>query len=828
MLAGLTLLYPSTSRLLVWPWALGGAVLWLAPVLVLLVRLARIVDFRLPPPLITAGIGLLAAATCASAALSPFSAATLPRVWPTLGGCALYLVLHDAFARRPERIAASARTLAIFGAVIAVASVVLWRLFASTSRNGYPFGHSNYTAGFIVLLAPWLVFQVWVNRGIARGLWVIALSTGLSALYGTSSRAGVLALLAGATLVTALALVRAKWSRWKKLLLVASLACVSLAGILANSRLRALLLDRAWSDSAQASNRQRDSMLGAGLLLGIERPLLGWGPGSVPLVYPKVRASAGGGIDNVVQLHSTPAQLWASLGGAGTAAILMLAGGTILILRPGRITRREVIAVTCLGVSICYIVLLGFLGSGVGAVAVFAIFTLLGVAAILMLAISTLREMGRRSYAPPEIAALSSLGGYAALSLTDHQLDVPAIAALALFGLAVITRSSSSAPKARTAATLLLSALTIGLLVPLQRDLRARHAYASALDLLAAGDLVGGLAKLDYATTLAPYDPYFQHQAAGALLALRDATTDPAHRLQLTRDVRTRLERSLAAGVHLEFPHFNLGWLCLELDDPTTAARHFTAAARLVPDKGGVYLGLGLALLEMKRPTDAIRAFALEALNDPRSALAPVWETPALAPLRPAIRAETAKLYIKLSGRFAFEVERAAPWASWWAGENVPPSDLRGFSSESRAFPAALPAIAAGRTIDASAPWAALYRAWLARDFSALGVDASTQAALARRAQRHGGDFTAFLRAGTEDEPALLRTLRRSRPGYGVLALHPDGPPLTDLYIVQENVVHADFAAGLFPAKGWLSGRSLLQLLPELGPAQETGTPSRP
>jgi hypothetical protein len=92
--------------------------------------------------------------------------------------------------------------------------------------------------------------------------------------------------------------------------------------------------------------------------------------------------------------------------------------------------------------------------------------------------------------------------------------------------------------------------------------------------------------------------------------------------------------------------------------------------------------------------------------------------------------------------------------------------------------------------------------------------DSAFAAALARRAGRHTQDFAAFLRAGTEDEAAFLRTSRRQRLGYGVLALHPGGPLLTDLFVVQENRVIADFAADDFPPKGWLPGRFLLALLP--------------
>jgi hypothetical protein len=48
-----------------------------------------------------------------------------------------------------------------------------------------------------------------------------------------------------------------------------------------------------------------------------------------------------------------------------------------------------------------------------------------------------------------------------------------------------------------------------------------------------------------------------------------------------------------------------------------------------------------------------------------------------------------------------------------------------------------------------------------------------------------------------------------------MLALHPEGPPLHDAYLVQENRAVTELAAGLFPAKGWLPGRFLLALLPE-------------
>lgn len=761
VLAGLTLLYPSTSRLLVWPWALGGAALWVVPVLVLLVRLMRAVEFRLPPPLMMAGVALLPAAACISAATSPFAAASLPKVWPTLGGCAVYLLLHDALARKPDSVKSGARSIAILGAIVMLVSTLLWLLFAPTSRNAYPFGHSNYTAGFLVLLLPWLALHVWNGRGLLRLAWLGAMAAALYSLVGTSSRAGVAGLVAGSAITTAAVLARAPWSWSRKTLIVVAFGIMALGAILTNERLRRLFVERTWSESARESNLQRSAMRDAGWQLGSQRPWLGWGPGSVPLAYPSVRASLNGGAENVLQLHSTPLQLWATLGFPGILAACALLVGALFALR-------------------------------------------------------------HTGFTPPAIAALASLGGYAIVTLTDHQLDIPAVAVLAAFGVAVITHTSP--PRHFLHRRLLVFAACAGclaLLPPIQRDLRARHIYAQGLDALDIRDTAAGLSAFDRASELAPHDPYFQHRAADTLLTLREATSDPARRHQLTREAADRLERSLATGVHLEFPHFNLGWLHLETGEPAKAARHFAAAARLVPDKGGVYFGLGLALLESGRSAHAIRAFALEALNDPRSAHSPAWETPTLAPLRPAVRAEVARLYATIPPAYS---NPEALWWRWWGGERVATGELRGVSLDSRYFWGALDSISRRQPVNFSFRWAVLYRAWLARDFSSLEVAPPVRAALARRAQRHGDDFTAFLRAGSEEEPALVRTLRRSRPGYGILASHPDGPPLVDTYLVQEMIVHADFASALFPSKGSMPGRFLLPLLPELEPA----TPSRP
>lgn len=773
-LAVVTLAHPSATRMHGWP--LAGVVIALAllPVIALLAGLARTEAWRLPPAKLLAGTLVLAVGAVVSAWLSPFSAASLPRIWPTLGGAALYLWLHHAWSagdsRAESRRQAAARVLAGAGALLAALSLLLWSRglwpLPWGDRNTVPFGHSTYTGGAMVLFLPWISLQAWVTQGVVRLLWLAAVATSVAVVASTSSRGAVLALGGVGVAVVVALLFSAAWSRPRKLLLVAGVLLGGAVVVLSNPRLRELVLHGQWGESSRESNAQRLAMLDAGWQLGGQRPLAGWGPGTVPLAYPRVRAGLEGSTENVLQLHSTPAQLWATTGAFGATALLLLLAGI-------------------------------------------------------------LKALSRAPRTPLTLAAGGSLLGFGIVALTDHQLDVPAFAAAVAASLALISASVrptlSTRPlsrHARLAAGLGFAALTVSAGPATWADLRARRDYDAALTALGRGDGAGYLRALDDAAKATPHDPFFAHRAAAWLLELRGATPDPARQTVLARDAAARLERSLATGVHEEFAHFNLGWLQLDLGEPAAAARHFTRAARLVPDKGGVYFGLGLALEAVGRRDDAVRAFALEWVNDPRSATSPAWELPALAAVRPAVQAEADRVFNELRPLHP-PATVAGAWARWWWGEVVPVEELRpGFNATSARFAAVLPVITAGQPLpDPAAPWAVAYGAWSIQGgpeafLTVAGGDAGFAAALSRRARQVRTDFRTFLVAPTGDDAALVRTYRRQRPGYGVLALHPEGPPLVDVHIVQENRVATDLAAGLFPAKGWLSGRFLLALLP--------------
>jgi O-antigen ligase/tetratricopeptide (TPR) repeat protein len=783
-LAFVTFVYPSATRQHAWPFAAVVFALSVFPVLVLLFGILRGATWRLPPPAVRAGIAILALGAVVSAVTSPFSPASFARIWPTWGGCALYLWLHhlwsDPLTPPTDRSRRVVHALAGAGVIFTVISLVFgtrgtWP-YPWTARNPMPFGHSVYTAGALLLLLPWLASAAWLNRGARRLAWIVAGAAMLLTLASTGSRGAVLALAFSALLGVATMVASSSWRRRHKIALVGGALAVTTIAVLANARLRHLVIHRQWGVAELQSNEQRQSMLVAGWKLGLERPLLGWGPGSVPLAYPQVRASLDGGTENVLQLHNTPAQLWATLGTAGLAALALLVGGTLHAIR-------------------------------------------------------------RAPPSPSTLAAAAGLCSYGVMALLDHQLDIPAFTTLAAVNLAVLTAAARApAPTAphrasRIAASLLISGGLAVALAPTLRDLSARRHYDAALTALGTGDGDAYLAALDRATSVAPHDPYFQHRAAAWLLEQRAAAPDPARHRSLARDAAARLERSLASGVHQEFAHFTLGWVNLDLGQPDRAARHFAAAARLVPDKGGVYFGLGLAHEAAGRRPAAVRAFALELINDPRHLTSPTWEVPTLAPLRADARAEALTLLAGLVSR-APRASAVSAWQRWWSGEPVPPDDRLTLATPTAArLAATLSTLEAGGALPeavAGESWARVYTAWRAsRDDAATAPPASKAflalvpgnealaTTLARRAQRHRAAFRDFLTAPVGEDDALVRTYRRQRSGYGVLTLHPAGPPLLDLYVVQENRLVTEIIPDLFPPKGWLPGRALLALLPD-------------
>jgi O-antigen ligase len=531
-LAVITLASPSTTRMFAWPWTLVQAAALIAPPLALTLRsLMPARPLVLPSPRWATAAGVGALVVLASAWASPYRTPSLWWSAPLLSSLTLFLLAVDWLngdphpARRQERLH---QALLIGALVVGTVSVGLWcekmiRLGvdrAIAGRNAFPLGHANYVAGFALLFLPVAVSQAWRGRGGWRLGGIIALLLMTTMLLGSGSRGGMVGF---AALLGVGVLAGPLRGRSKGM----ALAAVLVAGLIlvaANPRTRTLLATSPAPSALTGSDVQRTAMIRAGWLMGLERPWLGWGPGTTPLAYPRFRARLDGGAEDVLQLHSLPLNLWAELG--APAIVGLLAFGLLVV-----------------------------------------------------------RDWSRSP------AAAWALAGYAVFSLTDWQLDIPVFAAAVALLAASIARPA-----------------------PTPSALASRTVGSMTLGAVAVVALMGGR------------DPAPELNVRALVLAQNPANAPQAIRL---------LRESLALNPHQEIAHFNLGWL-LVVDDPGAAERHFLAAAHLVPDKGGVYFGLGLARLNQGHASHAASAFALECLNDPAFLHSPWWSVSAIAATRMA------------------------------------------------------------------------------------------------------------------------------------------------------------------------------------------------
>jgi hypothetical protein len=517
-------------------------------------------------------------------------------------------------------------------------------------RNPHPLGHSNYTAGLALLLLPWPVRLARQARGPGRLGWGLVAALNLAVLFTSGSRGGLLGL---AVLAAAgLWLSRPGWKRLVGLGFFV-LGIVALLAFL-NPRIREISRPRDPGMPPDLSSVQRSAMLHAGWRMGLDRPWLGWGPDATPLAYPRYRPDLDGGVEDALQLHNAPVQIWAETGAIGILGALLLG---------------------------------------------------------LLAAAGAARN--------PTAAA--ALAGYAAFALTDWQLDVPVFAFSVSAALALL---AGPAPE------------------PASRP--ARRAMAAAV-----------LISLGLAAVGARPNP-----APGLNVRALAIGRDPAR----APDAIVLLSQSLDSDPEQEIAHFNLGWL-LVTRDPAAAERHFAAAALLVPDKGGVYFGLGLARLNQARPDRAADAFALECLNDPLFLTSPWWRVPELARVRALALARLARMQAEVIARL--------PDGRWAAGE---------------------------------ARYDAALTAWFAGT-----APASSVVAFARTPERRNY-FLGNPRPPGPDS-ARLRGYRRERSGYPVLMRDLDLEPPLDLYDVQEDARFAVDLAFLFPAKGWLPTPLVVALL---------------
>ncbi|HVU22887.1 MAG TPA: O-antigen ligase family protein, partial [Opitutus sp.] len=333
-LAILTLIDRGATRAYSTPWIWLFWFIQFAPLAIVALRaFSPSQPLQLPSRSWCALAGCLAAVEILSALLSPYRGPSVLATLTPLATLATFLLLVDWLAA--DRAARTDRAIRLAGfasLAIVVVSLGQWllldlpgsgvlhhfsRLFVY--RNAHPLGHSNYTAALAVFALPWFGALVARSRGRARAGWLLALLLGLALLFSSGSRGGLLGL--AALVAASLALARVNRTRLALWTLVAGAAAVALA--YAHPRTRTLFSFRRPAAAAiTESTVQRAAMLTAGLRMGDDRPLLGWGPGTTPLVYPRFRAGLDGGVEDILQLHCTPTQIYADLGVPGLLAVL--------------------------------------------------------------------------------------------------------------------------------------------------------------------------------------------------------------------------------------------------------------------------------------------------------------------------------------------------------------------------------------------------------------------------------------------------------------------------------------------------------------------------
>ena len=499
-------------------------------------------------------------------------------------------------------------------------------------RNEFPLGHSNHTAGLALLILPWCGFKAWRAYRLHRAGWTIAAAFALAMLFTSGSRGGLIGLI----VLALVAVIYARVSRRVLVLLTLLTATLTLAFAYAHPRTRALIFSRsAFSSDANLSNVQRSAMAMAGGRMGMDRPLLGWGPGTTPLVYPRYRAGLDGGVENAFQLHSTPIQLWADLGIGGCICAIGLLVLTCLGFRTGK-RRRSSFPTTSqdISTSVSDEPSRSF-GQRTG------LFPELAPAVHVSSEAVPAEIEGGRSH-PLHAPAMATLAGYGAFALTDYQLDVPIFTFAVAGCMALIARNAGTVSRTTRLSVVLVTLATLG--------------------------VIGIWGRRDQTPEM---------NVRALALGKNPASADVAISL---------LNASLALNPHQEIAHFNLGWL-LVIRDPAAAERHFLAAAHLVPDKGGVYFGLALSRLNQGRPGDTpavVRGLALECLNDPRFLISPWWRQRDLAGLREQTITELNALGNSAALRLAARNDRrsreadfVAVLGEWLDGQSLPGEILR-------------------------------------------------------------------------------------------------------------------------------------------------------
>ncbi len=670
----------------------------------------------------------------------------------------------------------------------------------SAFRNERPLGHSNYTAGMAVLMLPWFASLAWFNKGMYRVTCVVLFLLSLFLLWSTGSRGGLLGL--GVSLISLVVLLVESGKigrKWVGLWVFGSIIAVAVIGA-SSGRVRSLVSDFSNTGMLNSGDVQRTSMVQAGWEMGKDRLWTGNGLGTVSRVYPEYRSGVTGGVESALQLHSLPVQVWATLGLPGVVALL----ASFIYL--GWCISRGLRKAGDGGGAHC-----AFWGSSI------------------------------------------SLIGYLAFSLTDYQLDIPLFVGILAMNAAIVCWVASERNSSVKGSYVLSGGVGIVLVVlavVLYPSIHSRATFASGVNSWYAGEYEQSRRLVEETMESAPWEAFYLNQAA--FMVLGEKVASPVEGSSNEKEAVELLRLSLQANPHQEICHFNLAWMLLDTN-LEGAIYHFGEANRLVPGKSGINFGLGLCYLRKGELAASYRYFALEWLNDPSFAMAPIWSHPSFMEHRPKIFEEEARWVAqwredgRLSEHIIRQIEYVAALHLWWYGDDTQIDRLIETGGESAQVLFETIKMGEEPSIESMRQfgWMNLYRAWKLEEEE--GKEGNVAQNLGRELlKRYSGgeygarmrgvesllsqDFSTFeqlLRSPEGTRPPVSKSYHRTRTAYGILFKNMDGINVVDRYRVEENGIFYDFLRPTIPYRGYIPTSVLWDALIDLEPVnRENEKPS--
>jgi uncharacterized protein involved in response to NO len=446
--------------------------------------------------------------------------------------------------------------------------------------NNLPLGHQNFVAGFLVLTLPVAVGIAFHYKDWRRWLGIGTVLPGLWIMVSTGSRGGFLGL--GTALAMSLVIILLiDWS-WKKVKIGAS----AIFGLF-------FLIAIMWN--LNANLRSRTLAVFAGQDLNIlsrlwawevgfrewkANPLFGVGVGANPYTFEQYQH----GMNQYPwsqmlfqQLHNSWVQVTAELGSLGGIAIL--ATVVLLIWHGHRLYRAN--QLTALSISI-------FCG----------------------------------------------LAGYGVMSLTDYQLELPAISMSLVIIAALLTGFSHDVRgvniwpvnirKASALAGLASLAFSAAILVPIQRALYESEKGFEAYNRHDIPTFYSQLVKANYFN---PNDPYYPLQIS--LVMQRQGLLAQNSKNQEEYYKRGALWAEKAAAlINFTYTHENAGWAYVHSQKYQEAEKFFRETLEIdSTPRNSAYLGLAASLLKQKsKKEEGTEALAKYLFLNPEFFRDRIWE----------------------------------------------------------------------------------------------------------------------------------------------------------------------------------------------------------